>query len=531
MSNFILSQLFSRIPVYVCVIGLFPALTVLGHNISQIDLADAAFCFLLMLLFAQVVFSLFGLFVRDKFRRELCALTCLLAFFAYGHFIQPIVGFRLNLGAYEIGPHTVVFFFLILTIPPIILILLKAPHIQAIRKSVQFTAIVLFVMMAFPLVSHFVSTRMPEGKTIHPDSFVSASEHSSKGMVHPDIFYIILDGYSRSDSLRSLYDFDNSPFLDALRERGFWVSEESTTNYHLTQFSMSAALNMKYLEEFGRLYPKKKYDKDAIYQLYADNQVFRLLHKHGYTIHLVPTSGFYVPPGITADYIHKSEKIFSELQNMLLNLTPLPALIARFTRIGDFQFKQHRNSILYAFKKTAEIAAEESPKMVYAHIVTPHTPFVFTETGELVIYDSSFQWEPTLEGTAFFRAHNRQLTFTNKKIIELVDAIDRQAKRETIILIQSDHGQRYGMDFNAPNVEPAVWNDSYPNLMAYRLPKGDTPLFYEGMTPVNTFRLIFERYFKYDFQRLPDKNYYSSEKTLFCFKDVTKGYSSPQDVC
>ena len=29
----------------------------------------------------------------------------------------------------------------------------------------------------------------------------------------PDIYYIILDGYARSDVMKSLFDFDNSGFL------------------------------------------------------------------------------------------------------------------------------------------------------------------------------------------------------------------------------------------------------------------------------------------------------------------------------
>jgi hypothetical protein len=36
----------------------------------------------------------------------------------------------------------------------------------------------------------------------------------------PDIYLIVLDGYSRADVLEQYYGFDNRPFLDGLRRRG-----------------------------------------------------------------------------------------------------------------------------------------------------------------------------------------------------------------------------------------------------------------------------------------------------------------------
>ena len=43
---------------------------------------------------------------------------------------------------------------------------------------------------------------------------------------HPDVYYVILDGYARADALATHYGYDNEPFLDALRERGFVVADQ-----------------------------------------------------------------------------------------------------------------------------------------------------------------------------------------------------------------------------------------------------------------------------------------------------------------
>jgi hypothetical protein len=42
----------------------------------------------------------------------------------------------------------------------------------------------------------------------------------------PDVYYFILDSYTRADLLKEAYGYDNSPFLDALRERGFYVATQ-----------------------------------------------------------------------------------------------------------------------------------------------------------------------------------------------------------------------------------------------------------------------------------------------------------------
>ena len=64
----------------------------------------------------------------------------------------------------------------------------------------------------------------------------------------PDIYYIILDGYGRSDVLKNEYGYDNSDFLNALRDLGFTVSECSQSNYAQTQMSLASSLNFNYID-------------------------------------------------------------------------------------------------------------------------------------------------------------------------------------------------------------------------------------------------------------------------------------------
>lgn len=66
-----------------------------------------------------------------------------------------------------------------------------------------------------------------------------------QGAGGPDIYYIVLDGYGRADVLEELYGHDNGPFLDGLRDRGFYVADEAYSNYAVTPLSLAGTLNMR----------------------------------------------------------------------------------------------------------------------------------------------------------------------------------------------------------------------------------------------------------------------------------------------
>ncbi len=68
----------------------------------------------------------------------------------------------------------------------------------------------------------------------------------------PNIYYIVLDMYTRGDVLADLYQHDNGPFLQALRDRGFYIAERSHSNYPCTILSIPSALNMNYFTELGK---------------------------------------------------------------------------------------------------------------------------------------------------------------------------------------------------------------------------------------------------------------------------------------
>jgi hypothetical protein len=122
-----------------------------------------------------------------------------------------------------------------------------------------------------------------------------------------------------------------------------------------------------------------------------------------------------------------------------------------------------------------------SPKFVYAHLMTPHSPYCFDEGGKII------PWLQRKGVTDKF-GYLEQLIGTNALILAVIDSVLQMSKDDPIIIVQGDHGSRM---FSGED----GFLESHTILNAYHLPKGGNDLVYPTISPVNSFRLIFDRYF------------------------------------
>jgi hypothetical protein len=145
----------------------------------------------------------------------------------------------------------------------------------------------------------------------------------------------------------------------------------------------------------------------------------------------------------------------------------------------------HRQSILAVFDELPTIVPMEGPKFIWVHLLCPHDPLVFGQQGEKISFkDSMFSRNKSL--------YMGQFIFITKKIDKLVDDILTRSKEPPIIVIQSDHGIRRAS--GSPN---QIFN-------AYYLPNQKANFLYENISPVNSFRFIFNHYFDAKLALLPD---------------------------
>lgn len=151
-------------------------------------------------------------------------------------------------------------------------------------------------------------------------------------------------------------------------------------------------------------------------------------------------------------------------------------------------------------------------------MLVPHPPFVFDEDGNFVNLEDE---RKNSRKTNYIN----QLQYTNKKIMELIDTILTESKTKPIIIIQSDEGPYpKGYGYKVENPERFKISDmrhKFAILNAFYLPDTDKSLLYPSITPVNTFRLVFNLYFGTDYDLLPDKHYMTNYLYPYRFIDVT----------
>lgn len=112
----------------------------------------------------------------------------------------------------------------------------------------------------------------------------------------------------------------------------------------------------------------------------------------------------------------------------------------------------------------------------------------------------------------------------------MADKILSDSEVDPIIIIQADTGPLYGYDPDVASQNPTddIFRQSMRILNVYHLPNVDTSLLYDGISPVNTFRLVFNLYFGTDFLLLDDQSYFSTSDRPYQFLDVTGDVGYPQ---
>ena len=146
---------------------------------------------------------------------------------------------------------------------------------------------------------------------------------------------------------------------------------------------------------------------------------------------------------------------------------------------------------------------------MFYHIDIPHPPFVFGPNGETYTRSEDMPGHdiPESDTTAWEANQEKlyidQVLFINKQILPIIDEILAESQTPPVIILQGDHGT------DGQN-RMAIFSSYYvPDDMRSQL--------YPAISPVNTFRLLFDSLFGTAYGLLPDVSYYSYATTLYDF--------------
>jgi hypothetical protein len=347
----------------------------------------------------------------------------------------------------------------------------------------------------------------------------------------PDIYYIILDGYARSDILKEIYNLDNADFLASLRARGFFVAEGSYSNYSQTHLSLASSLNFEYLDDLA-VAEDKTNNRDPLEKLIFDSRSRSWLEDIGYKIYISGENFFSeIDDPAMVFYVPETRKL-STFESLLLESTMFEALVdVGGQNISTYTYQTHREKILNGFAEVELLAGKEESKYVFVHILAPHPPFVFDSQGNSVQPDWEYVIFDDLRYTGGFKmyvdGYREQLIYISQLAIETIDSILLNSPTPPIIILQADHGPA---SLLGPTAEASCLQERLSILNAYYFPDGNTEILYPGITPVNTFRAIFDTYFGTHLGFLPDTEYYSNFDTPYQFVDVTTQIDHPCQI-
>lgn len=336
----------------------------------------------------------------------------------------------------------------------------------------------------------------------------------------PDIYYIILDSYGRGDILMDLYNTDISSFTTFLLNKGFYVAEKSHSNYLQSEESIASSLNMQYLDILTDMNTSSR---QQLLELIWHSSVRNYLEKNGYLTISLASIDDYTDIKDT-DLYFKGFMDINPIEEMILSnsiISPLEGVLNL-----DLPFQSYRTHYLwnkYTFNKLSEIPELQSPKFVFVHMVTPHPPFVFDQNGVAVTPKASFSRLDAngFPGTneEFIQGYSQQVQYINKRFQDIIEEIFEKSLTSPIIILQGDHGPR--RLFNWYSTENNCYREAASILYAIYLPKGDYLNYYSSITPINTFRLIFNSYFGSNLPLLEDRIYFSNYLRPYDFVDIT----------
>ena len=476
--------------------ALFPIFFLAAQNADEVLFSDTVPWILASLIMTAGIMLIFWLATRERKKAALMSSLFLILFFSYGHIAgiseEPWIRHRYLFGLWA----------LIFSIG--VAAIIKARISFRILTDMLNGAACLLVLFStlFLAAAHVREVDLSPEPPKTPQKIVDIT----KGR-NPDIYYFLLDGYAHSQTLKELYGYDNSPFIDYLSKKGFYVVAESRSNYSATRFSLPSILHMDYAEHVipASMLSPETYNPRTLVQ---NHPVGRFLQENGYT---------YIHAGAQWDWtshiafadVNINKRTVSDFALMLYKSTALYPVSFRYDFFDPRREQWKR--ILFQFDKLAKISARKEATFVFAHIGIPHPPFVFTPDGAFLKTNEEGQ----IEKRSHFLAHYPdQIAFLNKKLEILIDDIIAGSDIPPVIVLQSDHGSRIPPDVKTfEQIDDAYVRDRLRNFSALYLPEGETNLFneeivpYKTMTPVNTFRLIFNRYFGTAYPFLPDKSY------------------------
>jgi hypothetical protein len=482
---------------------LFPLFFILHSNNENFGLLSLSILLPLFYKYCLVVIVaiLISILVLDDRQKSIIFCSYILSiYFFFGAFHDTIKNTGSFLSSYTILLPAILGSILLLWF------LLKKSARQL--KFQKFIIVLLMVLTLLELTHLLIQVSTNSGKKNNLSGEPVALSTITCSNSFPDVYFIIFDGYTSSGILNQEFNYNNSYLDSALVSNGFEVAMRASSNYNVTPYSLSATLNLNYLKPGLESSPITSKDFLQAIETFKTTNVPQFFFRHGYRILNFGCFDLEGAPSPTIPYFEDftiaqvdNQTLFSRIKRDIgFNFLNRKFLFGWFDPSSDYQrgkqyhlFRNEHN--MRKLKEEIE-SIDSSRKFVYAHLMLPHEPFYLKEDG-------SFQPDSLIINNTIDlkEGYVHQVKYTNSLIFDLMQSFQKGIKKPKIVIIMGDHGYRfYG--------KKIVDLREFPILNSYHFPGGAPKGFNDSISPVNSFRLIFNQYFCQDLPYLIDSSIY-----------------------
>lgn len=486
--------------------ALYPIFELRNFNIAYVDSAALVRPILLSLLCTAVIWILLRALTKEWQKSGIVTTLIVIVFFSYGHVylqIQSMLGEALR-------HRYLLLIFGALFALAVWFIFWRMKNAERLVNFLSVAGAFLTLFSVARSVQHdfavYQSAREARAR------LESAREEAGSSTVgeRPDMYVILLDAHTSAFALEKYFNYDESAFTKKLEGLGFYVAQCAQSNYPATKLSVTSTFYADY------------HRTDTLFPLYS-SLVVETLRSQGYRVvtfenrsngHFsfaedVRLSRNQLLAGKVDLTGGLSEFEFELLETSLARLAfDIPALIPGFDLAQQKQteFYEHYQQTYFILNELKRLPEEiEGPKLVFAHFLVPHPPFIFTPEGK-------FYWnEDEVDG------YLSNVEFIDSQITDSIAEIIAKSKIPPVIILMGDHGPSGVPSKDNPQLRMSILNAYYVNDAA----KQDL---YPTITPVNSFRVVFNNYFGTDYPLLEDVAYHAGR-----FADFTPEFAVPNE--
>lgn len=319
----------------------------------------------------------------------------------------------------------------------------------------------------------------------------------------PKIFWLVFDEYPASNTLKKVWQFHN-PLDSILTAKGFFVASNASSNYNYTHYSLSSTLDMVYLTGLANhSIVTPRHMVRGLKSLYETN-VLKILKESGYAIKNYtfydvkdhPAKGQVMFKNLPESLIHFQtfgERVKADIGWNFSSLLEGNDSLANVRQVNNID-RIHKAVIRRNLEAVSRGNVAKSAEFFMFHFMLPHEPFIYTGDGTIPYKKNVFE-----DLKEDFIPH---LSYTNSVVAMFADSIISRYKNDNIvIIIQGDHG------FKFEESDPFFEEESCNILYAVYCSDKDYRGWYDSISSVNSFRIIFNKYLQTDFPLLKDTSY------------------------